>query len=194
MSAPAEEAAGGEASDRFLDVLCTCTSPRGLHAGTSSNHILHLNLRGPPTLIITRKSGFAAQILKPENSGKIILISGSCTKEKKRLSTKRKTKEMIKTSRCCTSKPSSFTEELYKEPAMCTRSGCKGAKQGNHPEAVIGGMGRTQGSECSQLQLLCVGTHTSHLCTGCRQQPPKVPPTGTDWLRIAPAVLVASPW
>lgn len=84
MSAPAEEAAGGGASDRFLDVLCTCTSPRGLHAGTSSNHILHLNLRGPPTLIITRKSGFAAQILKPENSGKIILISGSCTKEKKK--------------------------------------------------------------------------------------------------------------
>lgn len=175
LSTPAEEERAAGLSDRFLDILCTCTSPRGLHAGMSSNHILHLKLRGPPTHIITRKSGFAAQILKPENSGKIILISGSCTKEKKRLSMKRKTKEMLKTSRCCISEPSSFTEELYKEPATCTRSGCKGVKRGNQPEAVIRGMGHTQGSERSQLQLFCAGTH--HICArGVDKNHQKSPP------------------
>lgn len=71
-------------SDRFLDVPCTCTSPgQCMQVSMSSNHILHLKLKGPPNYMITRTSGFAAQILKPENSGKIILISGSCTKEKK---------------------------------------------------------------------------------------------------------------
>lgn len=58
LSTPAEEERAAGLSDRFLDILCTCTSPRGLHAGTSSNHILHLKL------IITRKSSFAAQTLK----------------------------------------------------------------------------------------------------------------------------------
>lgn len=74
LSTPAEEERAAGLSDRFLDILCTCTSPRGLHAGMSSNHILHLKL------IITRKSSFAAQILK----AKITLILGSCTKEKKK--------------------------------------------------------------------------------------------------------------
>lgn len=152
LSTPAEEERAAGLSDRFLDILCTCTSPRGLHAGMSSNHILHLKL------IITRKSSFAAQTLK----AKLLSSQEVAQRKKKRLSMKRKTKEMLKTSRCCISEPSSFTEELYKEPATCTRSGCKGVKRGNRPEAVIGGMGHTQGSERSQLQLLCAGTH--HIC------------------------------
>jgi len=129
-------------------------------------------------------------ILKPENLGKIILISAV---QRKKTPCEEKDKGDAKT---ITLLLPSSTEELYKELAMHRRPGCHRADWGKHAEPFLGGTGaRSPG--CSQGVLLSDSLrceHTSHLRAARLQRPPKVPlPAGTASLRAAPATPAALP-
>lgn len=183
-----------------LATLWICTSPRGVLADTTCPPTMSFtyNQGGSPNSRITREHSLAAwMISKPENFGKIILISAA---QRKKTLHEEKDKGDAKTITLLHNQVFLAPQRNCTKSQIHRRPGCQGPKQGKHTEPFL----RVTGTESSKPGLLsrdaalqepATQAYITSVCSAvCLQQPPKVPPpTGTALLRVAPAMPAALP-